>query len=289
MRPLLLAIVLAGFGFPSAAPADVICRGTIGNETISDDDVVVPPDEACQLEDTIVENNVRVQRGARLTARRAHMAGNLRGEGAARVVVEGSQVGGSIQVEQGGGANVRDTRVEGDIQLFTNSGPLQHVVRNTVGGNIQVVANRGGVDITGNTVDGHLRCQSNDPVPTGGDNAVRGNREAQCAALMPQPAGGGGVGVPALGDRSLRAGQRGRSVSVPLRCGERPCAGRVRIVRRGRTLGSRRYSISAGGRSGVRVHLNARGRRLVRATARLRVVIAITAGPTTVRRGATIR
>jgi hypothetical protein len=56
--------------------------------------------------------------------------------------------------------------VTGDIQLDANNGALQYVARNTVGGNVQVVSNGGGVDITGNTIDGNLQCKENSPPPT---------------------------------------------------------------------------------------------------------------------------
>jgi hypothetical protein len=189
--------------------------------------------------------------------------------------------------------------VDSDIQLFANAGPLQHVAANNVGGNVQARSNRGGVDITNNTIDGSLECRSNDPAPTGSGNVVHETREGQCETLTPRPpsgdgggggGGGGEAGAPRLADRSLRAVRRGRSVRVPIRCrGGVGCSGRVTIARRGRRLGTHRFRISGGSRKTIRVDLNRRGRILLQARRRLKVTIAITASGQTFRRGATVR
>ena len=150
MRRLIGGTVLATVGIciaPAAAAADErVCSGSIGAETV--DDLRVPQGATCELNGTRIEGNAKVEASATLRARSVRVDGNVQGENAARVVVGSSQVGGSVQVKQGGGADVRETRVTGDIQLDANNGDLQHVARNTVGGNVQVVSNRGGVDIT---------------------------------------------------------------------------------------------------------------------------------------------
>ena len=72
----------------------------------------------------------------------------------------------------------------------------QSVQYNDVNGSSQVVANQGGVDITGNRVGGNLQCKENTPPPTHGANVVQGNAEDQCAG----PAGGQpGSGGPRAG------------------------------------------------------------------------------------------
>jgi hypothetical protein len=300
MKWVLAGVLLGALMFPGAAAADRPCDGTIGDQRI-DDDVVVRQGAVCHLAGTVVEANVLVRRDGRLTARDIRVDGNVQAEGASRVVVEASRVGGSVQVEQGGGADVRHTRVDADIQLFANAGPLQHVAANNVGGNVQARSNRGGVDITNNTIDGSLECQSNDPAPTGSGNVVHERRQGQCETLTPRPpsgdgggggggGGGGEAGTPRLADRSLRAVRRGRSVRVPIRCrAGADCSGRVTLVRRGRRLGTRRFRISAGSRKTIRVDLNRRGRNLLQGRRRLKVTIAITASGQTVRRGATVR
>jgi hypothetical protein len=298
-------VAICGISGPaSVAVADErVCTGSIGMETV--DDLRVPSGATCELNGTRVEGNANVQANATLRARSARVDGNVQGENAARVVVVGSsQVGGSVQVKQGGGADVRETRVTGDIQLDANNGALQHVARNTVGGNVQVFSNTSGVDITGNTIDGNLQCKENSPPPTGGSNVVRGSAEDQCASLMPRgspggsPGGGGapGPGVATLARASLRASGRGSRVNVPLRCatGGLACVGRVSIVTRGRRgssagLGSARFRLGAGQRKAVRLQLNRRGRTRLRRARRLRVTITIRTPARTVRRPAVVR
>jgi hypothetical protein len=309
MRRLIGGTVLATVGIctaPAAAVADErVCSGAIGAETV--DDLRVPQGATCELKRTRVEGNAKVEANATLRARSVRVDGNVQGENAARVVVgSSSQVGGSIQVKQGGGADVRETRVTGDIQLDANNGDLQHVAGNTVGGNVQVVSNRGGVDITGNTIDGNLQCKENSPPPTGGGNVVRGSAEDQCASLMPggspggSPPGQGGVpgapGVATLSKTSLRASRRGSRVNVPLRCASAGsgCAGRLILARRGRTssaarLGTTRFRLAAGQRRAIHLRLNRRGRAALRRTRRLRVTITVRTKARTVRRAAVVR
>ncbi|HSK26236.1 MAG TPA: hypothetical protein VK894_04925 [Jiangellales bacterium] len=52
----------------------------------------------------------------------------------------------------------------------------------TVGGNVQV-GTEAVLDARGVTVDGNLQCESDDPAPTGGGNAVPGDKEGQCSGL----------------------------------------------------------------------------------------------------------
>jgi hypothetical protein len=291
MRLLAPSLVVVALAFPAAASAERTCTGPIGAESI-DDDVRVPQNATCALNGTSVDGNVLASRGATLLVRTARIEGNVQGENATRVTVQSSQVGGSVQIEQGGGADVRDTRVTGDIQLDANDGPLQHVTGNTVGGNVQVMTNRGGVDIRGNRIDANLQCKSNSPPPTGGDNVVQGSEEDQCAALTgappAEPPPTGGRNAATLADRTLRA-RRGR-VGVPLRCpAGGACSGRVSIVRRGATLGQARFRVAGGERRTVRVKLNRRGRTQLRRSRRLRVRIAIRTGSRTARRNAVVR
>jgi hypothetical protein len=140
---------------PAAAAADErICRGAIGAETV--DDLRVPQGATCELK----RHDGRGKRQGRGECDAARQVGSSRRQRAGRergAGRRGDVAGwGSVQVKQGGGADVRETRVTGDIQLDANNGALQHVARNTVGGNVQVVSNGGGVDITGNTIDGNL-------------------------------------------------------------------------------------------------------------------------------------
>lgn len=174
-----------------AAPAlaeERTCSGAIGAQTL--DNVRVPQGATCTLTGTDVKGTVTVERSATLSARDARVIGNVQAENAANVVVLASTVGGSVQVKQGGGATVRRSSVNADIQYDANVRPLT-AAENRVGGNVQVVGNRGGAAITSNTVDGNLQCKENSPAPIGGGNRVNGSAEDQCRALA------GGSGAPA--------------------------------------------------------------------------------------------
>jgi hypothetical protein len=187
------AAVAGWLAVPAVAAADEVdCVGAIGAVTV--DNVRVPQGAACTLDGTFVQGTVKVERDATLDANAVTVIGNVQGEGAANVVVRnGSRVGGSIQVKQGGAAETSASQVTGDIQYDQQTGALR-VADNLVGGSVQVVANRGGIVIATNTIDGNLQCKENAPPPTGGGNLVHGNAEDQCAAL------GGGPGAPPAGN-----------------------------------------------------------------------------------------
>jgi hypothetical protein len=178
------------------APASAderVCRGSIGAETV--DDLRVPDGASCQLTGTRVEGNIVVGTGSTLTARSVRVDGNVQAEGHRSVDVRDGRVGGSVQVKQGGAAIVYRTAITGDLQYDANDRRLL-AHSNPVGGNIQIVGNRGGVDVSANRVDGNLQCKENSPAPTGGANVVRGSAEDQCARLT------GGTASPAPGGTS---------------------------------------------------------------------------------------
>ena len=302
-----VAMLMAGLGAsPAFAQGDRTCTSALGAEAV--ENVGVPSGATCVMNGTRVGGNVVVNRGATLRLTGGSVEGNIQAEGAARVTVHGSRIGGSFQIEQGGGGDIRSTPVEGDIQLETNNGPAQHVIGNRVGGNVQINANRGGVDVTGNLIDGNLQCQSNDPPPRGGSNTVRGSREDQCASLRPaDPAPPPSPGptppppdaarLPALATTSLRTSRRGTRVKVPLRCrtGTARCRGRVRLaLRRDRRasaadLGGVRFNLAPGTRRAVTIRLSRRGRTLARNTRRLKVTVTLSAGDRRVNRRAVVR
>jgi hypothetical protein len=267
------AVVLV-FTPAGALAEETTCRGTLGAVTV--DNLRVPDGATCTLDGTRIEGTAKAETRATLTARNIRVIGNVQAENAARLVLRDSRVGGSVQVKQGAGAEVYDTHVSADIQLDANEGTLQRLVRNAVGGNIQLMSNRGGVEVSRNVIDGNLQCKSNVPAPTGGGNVVKGNAEDQCAPLAGGDTGTGGPATPGgdgrvvLAKGTLRATSNG-VVRVGLRCHGARCAGKVRIARAGRTLGSARFS-RASGAGEVKLRLNRRGLRAARAGKHVRVV-----------------
>ncbi|WP_049566823.1 hypothetical protein [Nonomuraea sp. SBT364] len=177
-----LGTVLGGFVVAGPALADErTCRGTIG--AVSVDGVYVPKGATCKLSGTRVEGDVKVAGNATLVAKKVKIDGNVQAEGARSVsVTSRSVVDGDIQVKDGGATTVTSSRVNGNIQLEDNR-RRQRVEGTRVDGDIQVKDNRGGVRIYRNKVDGNLQCEDNGPRPTGGRNAVAGDKEGQCRRL----------------------------------------------------------------------------------------------------------
>ena len=154
------ALAMSLSAMPSAYAEERACRSTLGAITV--DNLRVPEGATCTLEETTVKGTISVQSRAALRAFDVRVGGNVQSENARRVVVRSSSVGGSIQHVQGGSSVVRGNRVSGDVQMFSN---------------------RGDIVIARNRIDGNLQCKSNSPAPTGGANAVGGNKEDQCARL----------------------------------------------------------------------------------------------------------
>ena len=205
-------------GFPPAALADdVHCPPHLGAVTIDGNVLVAAP---CQLNGTIVIGNVHLHAGGSLVARGAtRIDGSIQAENADFVDLAGTHVNGSIQLDDlvGDRSIILDSSIGGSIQLNANRSRLD-VVGNAVTADVQAFSNAGGVLIADNVIDGNLQCKSNEPAPAGGNNRVQGNKEDQCANLRPEgdapapppppapaePAstsgggGGGGLGLPVL-------------------------------------------------------------------------------------------
>ena len=172
-----LAVVAA---LPGTATAEErSCRGKLGAITV--DNLRVPQNATCTLVGTRVKGTIKVQRNATLYARGVRVVGNVQAENARLVVVAAaSRVGGSVQVKQGGAASVTSSRITGDVQYDANRRHLK-ANGNRVGGSIQIVGNAARAEVFRNVVNGNLQCKENRPAPIGGNNAVGGSKEDQCA------------------------------------------------------------------------------------------------------------
>jgi hypothetical protein len=182
----LLFAAVCFFGAATVAYAEeYTCTGTVGAVTL--DNIRVPDDATCTLNGTKAEGTIYVEGNATLLAVGVNVDGNVQAENARNVeVMANSKVGGSVQIVQGGAARVETTQVTGDI-LFDDQAQALAARWNTVGGNIQVFQNTGGVAIFDNTIDGNLQCKENVPAPTGGRNVVHGSAEDQCASFTGTP------------------------------------------------------------------------------------------------------
>jgi hypothetical protein len=196
-------------GFPTASFADdVHCPPFLGRVTIDGNVLVAAP---CRLKGTIVIGNVHLYAGGSLVSR------------------QGTQIGGSIQAENSDFVDLLETQVNGNIQLDDLVGDRSIINRSTIGGSIQLVGNRSRLEVLGNTVnadvqafsntggviiadniiDGNLQCKSNNPPPAGGNNRVRGNKEDQCAHLMPEEVGPTPAPAPVVPARASGGGGGG--------------------------------------------------------------------------------
>jgi cytoskeletal protein CcmA (bactofilin family) len=113
-------------------------------------------------------------------------------------VVCGARIKGNLQVTKNtapfdlGCSN--GNRVKGNLQVQDNdipgdfTGEVIAVSNNSVKGDLQfddnlAAAAEATFDISDNRVKQNLQCSNNDPAPTGGGNAVKGDRDGQCSGL----------------------------------------------------------------------------------------------------------
>lgn len=223
----LALIGLTAYAAPAAAD-DVFCPPNLGVETI-DGNVIVTG--ACVLDSTRVIGNVHIYPGGSLVARNTHIDGNIQAEGADFVDVRNSRVGGNVQLDDlvSGATRIELVRVDGSIQLTGNRVSLV-VLDNIVGSDVQAFGNSGGVDITDNTIDGNLQCRENVPAPTGSGNQVSGNREDQCANLVPSDGSGGGSGDGSGGGSGGGTGAIDGDVNCPPNLGRVTVDGNVLVT-----------------------------------------------------------
>lgn len=169
---------------PAVAFGDEInCTGTLRG---SFDNVNVPPGRNCTLIDSRVQGSIYVRGNATLNVYRTSIKGNIQSEGARYVRLHGSGVNldGSVQIKYATAASsiAAGTWIGGSVQYEENTGSLS-ISGARVGQDVQIFNNWGGASVFNNTINGNLQCKESDPPPTGGGNAVGGNKEDQCASF----------------------------------------------------------------------------------------------------------
>lgn len=181
MRRAILTIAAAAALLLTAAPpasaGETRCVGTLGPGTV--DNLLVPSGGTCRLFGTQVRGNVRVEADARFDASSADIAGNVDCE---RAPANSSQcrlrnrtrVGGSIKLLEGVTSSTSDgvridgdvtcdrcrrsdlgsgTEVGGDVQVkeategSVNTGGSPGAARLSVGGDVELLASRGGLTL----------------------------------------------------------------------------------------------------------------------------------------------
>jgi hypothetical protein len=165
----------------SAAKA-VLCPPNLQGQTVAS---VSVKGGTCEISDTSVQGDIEVKDGT-VSIRNSHIGGNIKSKGVAVQLSGGVTVEGDLRITQAqedSGFLGDDNTIKGVVEYKGNAGYLiAHY--GTIGGNMHVGNNTGGVSIIGNIVAGNLVCQDNDPPPTGFDNQVSGNRKGQCADTL---------------------------------------------------------------------------------------------------------
>lgn len=177
---------------------DYECTEELGAVVV--DDLYVPMNTTCTLNDTEVRGDISVYEGGSLFAYAVRVEGDIEAEYAKQVEIHpDSYVGGDIEFKEGGALLISSVRVMGDIEVEESYGEITIIdsdiqgnvqieentgavtVRsNSIEGDLQIEENTGGVTINQNMVSGDLECEDNDPAPTTSGNTVYGDREGQC-------------------------------------------------------------------------------------------------------------
>lgn len=166
------------FGVLAAGPAlanGKRCQGTLSGGQYNQ--IVVPAGALCTLAGVRSDGDVKVAKGASLSAQRARVGGNIQADGARSVQVSGGSVYGDIQAKQGGDVRVDGMRIDGNLQIEQNA-----IIAHVIDGDLQVFKNRGDVRIRGNAINGNLQCKENRVGVTGQGNRAD-DKEHQCARL----------------------------------------------------------------------------------------------------------
>ena len=170
-----------GGGLTPPLSGNVTCVGlTIG--AVQLDSVIVPAGASCTLVGTRLNGNLEVGASSRLSADSVSVTGGLVSDGAQSLTISGtSSFGGSVQVQRGLAANLLGLSASGDLQIDSMQGPVV-ATNNRISGNAQVMANRGGVQLSTNRFGGVMQCKDNLPAPTGSGN-VATLKQDQCLQL----------------------------------------------------------------------------------------------------------
>jgi hypothetical protein len=157
---------------------DMVCEGTLNDITI--DNLVVPEGSECILNGTHVEGDLLVEANASLIAYGVIVDHNLQGEKAALIEIHpNSVIGGNIIINESGLMIIDSTIISGNVEISKNL-DQQAIINSQLGGNLHIFDNSAIVTAQGNTINGDLLCDRNDPMPSISENFVSGERSGQC-------------------------------------------------------------------------------------------------------------
>jgi hypothetical protein len=149
MRKLLVAVSFAlamlATGSPAAAQSGgtFTCNGVVTGQTLGS--VVVPPNGACTLLNSVVRGNVRVLRNAYFQATGTRIRGSVDSIRGLTILIDGgSSVGGVVEAARTFQVFLFDSRIAGGIGVVGSRDKV-HICGNRVGADVEV--RRSGRDI----------------------------------------------------------------------------------------------------------------------------------------------
>jgi hypothetical protein len=184
-RPLAKAAVAVLGLYGYCAGAQETCTSNLGDVTVRGGLNVVA---RCQLSGTDVRGDVVLFEGGSLIARDARIRGKLEGSRADFVAIERSRVDGAISLQAlvGNESTIERSDLRGETVLTGNRSRLR-ILNNDFRRSLEAVGNTGGVEISGNFIEGDLRCARNQPAPIVLANRIEGETQGQCAGSEPAP------------------------------------------------------------------------------------------------------
>jgi hypothetical protein len=142
----------------------------------------------CDRVVTSVSGNYSVPATGTTCITNGNVSGSVMVPAGATLSITNSTIGGQLMSTSGGGTLLVCGSSIAGVTINGNAGPVivgdAGCAGNSIGSNVTLNSNRGGVTFGGNTVGGSLQCSGNSPVATNGGrpNTVRGSRTGECAA-----------------------------------------------------------------------------------------------------------
>ena len=177
------------------------CSGSL--DAVIVDDLIVPMNASCTLNQTQVKGSIKVYENASLKAFSVTVVDDIEAEYAALVEIHtDSYIGGDVEFSDGdsllvssgmimgdleaeenfGEIIIIDSTIKGDVELEENWGRI-HIENNIIEDDLELEDNTGGVTLINNVIYGDLECEGNYPTPTGHGNEVHGEFKGQCSNL----------------------------------------------------------------------------------------------------------
>lgn len=136
----LLAALACSAGQAQNATSTPRCTGVLTDTNI-ESSLVVPAGKSCMINNTMITGNIVLERGATLSLRNTNVKGDLSTTpGFGRLSLAGSIVEGELRAERGGSVTVDDSQVLGNVNINGNRGTVK-ITRVTLNSNLNCLNN----------------------------------------------------------------------------------------------------------------------------------------------------